>query len=369
MNQAGVTSQTNITVCDPSRIIGQPIWDLCHAAFPNVRFVDSTGGSGRIQAQADMNAGSAIHFGNTNVWSDGARYPATAFTEATYVINLALLRGHTLAGITACAKNWFGATWVNYGINEAHKGWTPGGPDTMNSMHGYVTAFDYNTGGNWVFAQRPMGSYSPLVDLMGHKDLGGKTLLYLVDGLYPSRCQSGLLPFKWQKAPFNQDWTSSLFASQDGVAIDSVCLDFLRSETGYTEVVKGTLDNYLHEAAQADNPPSGTVYDPERDGTRLASLGVHEHWNNASDKRYSGDRGAGNGIELISTRPVLIASKCASNLFSFVVKGATGERYAVEVSTNLSGWAGIVTNTAPFTNIAAAVTSSPQRFYRVRYLP
>jgi hypothetical protein len=239
----------------------------------------------------------------------------------------------------------------------------------MNSMHGYVAAHDYNGGGNWVFPQRPMGSYNPLVDLMGHKDLGGKTLLFMVDGLYAAKDQSDAVPFKWQSAPFNQDWTSSLFASQDGVAIDSVCLDFLRSEPGYTNAVKGTPDNYLHEASQADNPPSGTVYDPERDGTRLASLGVHEHWNNAADKRYSRNLGTGNGIELVSTRPTLTILEHAGSQFSFVVKGAPGERYVVEMSTNQLGWAGIVTNTAPFTNLDAKVTSSPHRFFRVRYLP
>jgi hypothetical protein len=40
------------------------------------------------------------------------------------------------------------------------------------------------------------------------------------------------------------------------------------------------------------------VYDPERDGTRLSSLGVSEHWNNAQEKRYSRNLNSGNGIEL-----------------------------------------------------------------------
>ncbi|MHC4682371.1 MAG: right-handed parallel beta-helix repeat-containing protein [Planctomycetota bacterium] len=48
----------------------------------------------------------------------------------------------------------------------------------------------------------------------------------------------------------------------------------------------------------ADNPPSGTVYDPEGDGIRLTSLGVHEHWNNPADKKYSRNLGTGDGIEL-----------------------------------------------------------------------
>jgi len=71
--------------------------------------------------------------------------------------------------------------------------------------------------------------------------------------------------------------------SQDTVAIDSVGLDFINME----HTLWNNADNYLHEMAQADDPPSGTFYDPEGDGVRMQSLGVHEHWNNASDKKYS----------------------------------------------------------------------------------
>jgi hypothetical protein len=59
------------------------------------------------------------------------------------------------------------------------------------------------------------------------------------------------------------------------------------------------VDNYLHEAALAHDPPSEAFYDPEGDGTRLASLGVHEHWNNDTDKQYSRNLGTGEGIELV----------------------------------------------------------------------
>src|SRR5437773_11617518 len=93
--------------------------------------------------------------------------------------------------------------------------------------------------------------------------------------------------------------------SLDPVAIDSVGVDFLRCEfgSGLTRMAghNRDLDNYLHEAAQADNPPSGTVYKP--DGTRLASLGVHEHWNNSTDKQYSRNLGKTTGIELIALGP------------------------------------------------------------------
>jgi hypothetical protein len=55
-------------------------------------------------------------------------------------------------------------------------------------------------------------------------------------------------------------------------------------------------DNYLHEAALADHPPSGVRYAP--DGVPLKSLGVHEHWNNEVDREYSRNLGRDEGIEL-----------------------------------------------------------------------
>jgi hypothetical protein len=131
-----------------------------------------------------------------------------------------------------------------------------------------------------------MGSYNALVDLLGHEKLGGKTLLFFVE----------CLRYTYRSAPFNGGLACSLFASQDGVAIDSVLVDFLRSEQN---VPGGAIDNYLHEAALANDPPSGAFYDPEGDGTRLESLGVHEHWNNPVDRQYSRNLGTGEGIKLI----------------------------------------------------------------------
>jgi hypothetical protein len=53
-----------------------------------------------------------------------------------------------------------------------------------------------------------------------------------------------------------------------------------------------TYQNYLHEAALANRPPSKTDY-------KLPSLGVHDHWNNSTEKKYSRNMGFSEGIELI----------------------------------------------------------------------
>jgi hypothetical protein len=84
------------------------------------------------------------------------------------------------------------------------------------------------------------------------------------------------------------------------VAIDSVGFDFLYAEWNDYPRMPGA-DDYLHEAALAHNPPSGTFYDPNHpvNTTRLASLGVHEHWNSPQAKQYSRNLGKSEGIELV----------------------------------------------------------------------
>jgi hypothetical protein len=61
----------------------------------------------------------------------------------------------------------------------------------------------------------------------------------------------------------------------------------------------GSVDNYLHEAALAGDPPSKTRYAPDGTGAALTSLGVHEHWNNPEQKQYSRNLGLDRGIELV----------------------------------------------------------------------
>lgn len=93
-----------------------------------------------------------------------------------------------------------------------------------------------------------------------------------------------------------------MLMSQDPMAIDSVDYDLIAGEpnlTGGNPSFNGHADSYLHESAKADKPPSKAVYDPEHDGRKLRSLGVHEHWNNASGKKYSRNPGKNEDIELV----------------------------------------------------------------------
>ncbi len=203
-------------------------------------------------------------------------------TEANYIINLANLKGHSY-GITLCGKNHFGS-FLNG--NEMR-------PPEGANLHQFLTMDE-------------MGVYSPLVDLMANYELGNKTVLYMLDALICAPSEGDDITgknSKWQQSPFDGNYTSSIFVSQDPVAIDSVGADFLMNEPAVVnrnDSLKGnaTVENYLHEAGLVENPPSNNQYQ-DGNGEKVTNLGVHEHWDHASSKRYSRNLGKKEGIELI----------------------------------------------------------------------
>jgi hypothetical protein len=267
IDKAGVP-QKNIIVFDASRFITDNIYVRCHALYPDVVFIDNCGGEGRIKADYDYKA---LPYSQDN--GRLANGLAKCAIEANYLIDMAVLKGHVGQGVSLCAKNF-------YGITSIHADW-------HKNVH---NNFDQDREGK--------DKYMTFTDFLGHKDLGEKTMLFLIDAIYASKFVAGLPFGKMQMSPFNNAWPNSLFISQDGVAIDAVGMDFILNEWPDAPELK-YCDMYLKESALANNPPSGTFYDPERDGTRLTSLGVMEHWNNAIDKKYSRNLKTGNGIELI----------------------------------------------------------------------
>ncbi|HVU34937.1 MAG TPA: DUF362 domain-containing protein [Opitutaceae bacterium] len=271
-------SPGDITCYDASREIPSTIYRAVSASFPQVHLVDSVGGDGRESARVDESHPLYLETAGRPLF-----FP-TCVTQADYLINVAGLKGHTMAGMTVCAKNHLGTVLNADGSSAA------------NRLHASIMVKTGRRG-----TAQAMGDYNGLVDLNGHEEIGPKTVLYVIDALYATRHNEYRLDTscKWQSPPFDGGWTASVFASQDGIAIDSVALDFLRSEPTLRSIVTGTVDNYLHEAATAGIPGARRSYDPEKDGRALQSPGVHEHWNDAGHKQYSRNLGRADGIELI----------------------------------------------------------------------
>lgn len=272
VEEAGV-SPKDITVYDVSRLFPDYMVEMCDAdELQGVNFI------GRDNGVADED----VIISWSYEFSGKVNYLPTCVTEADYVINLANLKGHSY-GITLCGKNHFGS-FINGNSMRPPEG---------ANLHQWLTK-----GG--------MGIYSPLVDLMGNYQLGKKTVLYMLDALICATSEGASITREnstWKQAPFNGDYTSSIFVSQDPVAIDSVGTDFLVNEPtlqAYNGALRNNPDveNYLHEAGLVGNAPSGTVY-YDGNGEPIINLGVHEHWNNSVDKQYSRNLGKEEGIELI----------------------------------------------------------------------
>jgi hypothetical protein len=282
-------AQADIGFGDPGRNVDNLYWDKIHPVFSNVKYWGNGNGRTPIQrsAQIEMKA------------SDGGLedWLPTCYIEAAYMINIPVLKKHHRAGISLTSKNHFG-TFVPFNGSASHWHYSlpasEGGADVNNGDYGLYRCF---------------------VDIMGHKHLGGKTVLFLVDGIWGSTNWAHP-PIKWRMAPFNNDWPSSIFLSQDPVAIQSVGFDFLYEEFDEDHPTEGDydpsdnrgpfphyagVDDFLHQAADAENRPAGITYDPEDDGSPLAnSMGTHEHWNNAQDKQYTQNLGGDTGIDLLA---------------------------------------------------------------------
>lgn len=275
VRNAGVR-QEDISVGDPLSLFPGQYYDILHAEFPNVRYIDYSGGTAEHPRTKIAPSNIPLYW-SSRPEGKTQDYVPVHYAEAKYLINMANLKSHVMAAVTLCGKNHFGSLFRT----PPQKGYFDMHASTAGRSPG-------------------MGKYRDMVDLIGHAHLGGKTLIYFIDGLYPGVHPIDNVPRKWSSAPFNGGWASSLLASQDPVAIDSVGFDFLWTEWDTHPRMPGG-DDYLHEAALAENPPSGTFYDPNHPvaTTRLASLGVHEHWNDPQARQYSRNLGEKEGIELV----------------------------------------------------------------------
>jgi hypothetical protein len=305
INEAHVPEE-NIIVYDVRRFIPPYILTKVWSEYKDVRFVQKEAAE---EIQPKNPGYNSYHGLEAAEWIDGisyskgeynrARYIAKQVFDATYLINMSLLKSGSYpyqnmeiygdegqAGLTLSGKNHFGSI------------------DGPYELHPIINPNDLAV----------KNSYSPMVDLAASPNLGKKTMLYIMDGLYSGR-KWRTYPNHFPNPPFNNavepyentTWPSCVLSSIDGVALDCVGLDILYSQTiknvdsnGQSRLlIREYSQDYLLEMAQANNPPSGTKYMQE--GKQLESLGVFEHWDNDLSRKYSRnlDKKNGKGIELI----------------------------------------------------------------------
>jgi hypothetical protein len=275
----------NITCGDPYREFRAEYVDLVMGEFPQVNFVGGNSGNGVVKTvpSADM----VLKFSDKDMESSLPQY----YIDAKYFINIPCLKTHDDGGITLIAKNHQGS--------YLEKGMSASGQSAFY-MHKYLPTSSPGS-----------GNYRHTVDYMGHEETGGKALIYIIDGIWGGESWEGFI-MKFQSAPFNNDYPNSLFIGQDPVALESVGFDILfeenivdDSKNDYPIDLKFEIADYLSQCASSDYWPAGLEYDPEGDGTPIESLGVFEHWNNATGRQYTRNLGTGEGIELVYSKLIL----------------------------------------------------------------
>jgi len=141
--------------------------------------------------------------------------------DATYVINMPILKRHGGAGVSLSFKNHFGSI------------------DNCQPLHDWISD-------NW--GAYYSDAYNPLVDIYLNPHTGNKTVLTISDGLFGDRMGNDNKPTRW--STFGNQAPNSLFLAIDPVALDSVMCDLLHIE-GHQGGIYDMSDDYLKLAEAA----------------------------------------------------------------------------------------------------------------------
>ena len=202
----------------PSRLVNKIV-----ALYPAVKFHSNESG---CSTALGFSGTEHVHFfvpANREITD---RPICNALVQASYLINMPIMKKHGMAGVTLGFKNHFGSI------------------DGCDQVHWSVELGD----GAY------LSTYNGLVDIYNNAHFKNKTVLTIGDGLYGARINNyDEVPNPWPT--FGDHSPNSLFFSRDPVAIDCVMYDFLDAEGG----VPGGSDDYL-KLAQA------------------SGFGTFEHW-------------------------------------------------------------------------------------------
>ena len=214
LTQGGVREQ-DIILYDAIRSFSTRVYN--ELVFRNVQIHDWNGCRGHASTWNSTDADALVKFYPPGGGSPSVRICDT-LVEADYLINMPIMKGHPLAGITLGFKNHFGST------------------NNPSGMHEIVDT-DYGS----------IDTYNGLVDLFSNPHIRDKTVLTIGDAIYGSRIKHNTPPEPWNT--FDNQSPCSLLLSTDPVAIDCVMHDLLKAERGSSQ--PGTSGSYLKLAQEA----------------------------------------------------------------------------------------------------------------------
>ncbi|MFZ5917184.1 MAG: DUF362 domain-containing protein [Chloroflexota bacterium] len=202
---AGV-AQNDIWIYDAT-VVGRIIPDRFRtpilASYPNVQFYGKGDCTGVHAVSHGKDSSLTVQFSDPyNVLSD--RRLADVLYDATYLINVPIIKAHGIHPVSLGFKNHFGS------LDNIIRG----GND---SLHVYIDP------SNGMYS----ASYSPMVDMFSNTNIKDKTVLTMGDALYGAFGATLVPPTSWN---IFGDAPNSLLFSQDPVAVDCVMVDLLAAE-------------------------------------------------------------------------------------------------------------------------------------------
>jgi hypothetical protein len=216
MVAAGIREQ-DVWVYDALRYMVPRFYD--RRLFTGARYLDR-GGCSAETATFDRVDGS-LQVAMSHPSMTRPRWLADVLHEASYVINMPILKKHGTHPVTLGFKNHFGS------LSDL-------GGATEDNPHSYINP-DHSL---------YTSTFSPLVDINSNPNVAGKTVLTVGDALFAAP-GAGAAPTPWYNI-FGGDAPNSLLFSRDPVAIDCVMCDLLRAEWGLSEAAY----DYLRLAQQ-----------------------------------------------------------------------------------------------------------------------
>ena len=203
--EAGV-NQNDIWIYDATvegRIIPDRFRAPILSSYPNVQFYGKGDCDGVHPVSHGADSSLTVQFSDPH-GNLSDRKLTDVLYEATYVINMPILKKHSIAGVSLGFKNHFGS------INNISRG-------DNDDLHNYVRySHDLYS-----------STYNPMVDIFRNSNIKDKTVLTVGDGLYGAFGATRVPPTSWDSFG---DAPNSLLFSADPVAIDCVMIDLLAAE-------------------------------------------------------------------------------------------------------------------------------------------
>lgn len=207
LTAAGV-AQSDIWIYDATTTEGRIIPDRFRnplvSSYPGVTFYGKGTCTGVNQVTFNhVHSSLAVQFSDPPGYLTDRWLPDLLY-QATFVINMPILKRHGISPVSLGFKNHFGSldNIMRLGNDSLHPFISP-----SNSLY--------------------VSTYSPVVDIFKNSNIRNKTILTVGDALYGAFGATYAPPVSWSTF---SDAPNSLFLAQDPVAIDCVMADFLVAE-------------------------------------------------------------------------------------------------------------------------------------------